>query len=362
MKTRLRNILLTLLLFAMLAVPAAAGTFTYNVSLPTGAFALQERQMAELSAFAGLDVSLIAVDTIDVPARERAQEMWDDAGTALWGTGAEVSDAAVVIVYDVAHNDAGVARSEGAEALLTDADVDAIEAAFAAPDSDDPYVHVINGLKKLEICALDGGDVPAYSYAAQFLRDPDSVPDAAPGPDSRIIVATDDRNDAADASCTYLADEIGRWSGVSVDVMIGSASPADDALALRTAAYEVDPDTTVALVCDPVTGEAAASIGDAAAAELPADAADQLCTALRATDGDAYARTTAALETLAKILFADGSREYDPNSGIALALDPDAFAETVPAVPAVWITVAALAAFALAAVAVVLCLKKNRSH
>ena len=275
MKTRLRNILLTLLCFAILAVPAAAGTFTYNVSLPTDAFALQERQMAEMRAFAGLDISLIAVDTIDVPARERAQEMWDDSGTALWGVGAEVSDAAVVIVYDVEHNDAGVVRSEGAKALLTDADVDAVEAAFAAPDSDDPYVHVINGLKKLEICALDGGDVPAYSYAAQFLRDPDSVPDAAPGPDSRIIVATDDRNDAADASCTYLADEIGRWSGVSVDVMIGSASPADDALALRTAAYEEDPDTTVVFAYDPASGEAAASIGDAAAAELPADAADR---------------------------------------------------------------------------------------
>ena len=128
-----RSIIITFCV-ALLCSAAAAGTFTYNVSLPTGAFTLLSRQMAELSAFAGLDISLIAVDTIDVPARERAQERWDDAGTALWGVGAEVSDAAVVIVYDVAHNAAGVVRSEGAKALLTDADVDAVEAAFAAPD------------------------------------------------------------------------------------------------------------------------------------------------------------------------------------------------------------------------------------
>ena len=109
----------------------------------------------------------------------------------------------------------------------------------------------------------------------------------------------------------------------------------------------------------PATGEADVNVSDALADTIPTD---RLKSAMESAEGDGYDHAMAGLTELAKILFADGSREYDPNSGIALALDPDAFAETGAAVPTVWIAVAALAAFALAAVAAMLCLKKKRSH
>lgn len=278
MKTRLRNILLTLLCFAILTVPAMAGKFPCNVPLPTDASALHERQMKELRVFAGLDVSLNVVDSLDIPAREHAQALWDDAGTALWGNGAEVGSASVVIVYDAAHNSAGIALSEGARAFLTNADVDAVEASFTSPDSDDPYVHVLNGLKRLEICSLDGADIPACSYAAQYLRDPDSVPDPVPGPDSRIDILTGERDDA------------------------------------------------------------------------------------RGAEGDGYDRAMAGLNELAKILFADGSRAYDPNSGIALALDPNAFEEsTAFPVPAVAANAAAVVVIAAVTAIVLIRRKKSRA-
>ena len=184
----------------------------------------------------------------------------------------------ITLYYRPEDNDVGIAYGENVAAVLTEDDEDAIRAAFAAPETDDGYTHVLNGMKQLNICVFDGGDyaVPDLSYTAQFLREPDAVPAADELPMLLLQLSEPEANEVRLIELSYLANEM------------------------------------------------------------------------------------AGLTELAKILFADGSREYDPNSGIALALDPDAFAESGTTVPTVWIAVAAIAAFALAAVAVIVC--KKRAH
>ena len=221
-------------------------------------------------------------------------------------------------------------------------------------------------MKQLNICVFDGGDydVPDLSYTAQFLREPDAVPIAEALPKNMVTpISRDDAWD--DIELSYLSDVMGYYSGISTAVCVRdvtdkfSDSFAADTLNVLESNSEYPP---VVMVYTVDSGRADVLIGDAMGDILPADAADRLKSAMESAEGDGYDHAMAGLTELAKILFADGSREYDPNSGIALALNPDAFTESSATVPAVWIAVAALAAFALAAVAALLCLKKKRSH
>ena len=109
------------------------------------------------------------------------------------------------------------------------------------------------------------------------------------------------------------------------------------------------------------SGAAEVLIGDAMGDILPADTAERLQAAMESADGDGYDHALAGLTELAKILFADGSREYDPNSGIALALDPDAFAEHSSFSPAAWVAIAAGILIVLAAISVLIA-RKKRTH
>ena len=369
MTARTRTVIFSFLFFSFLTYftfPAMAsneltegGTFLLSGVAGVSDYggALRSFLQNELWYFAGIANGLIvqAEDVGDL--RAFAEETFADSyGSAPGG---------LLAVYSAAKNEACVVFGADVAKYLTDADARSVEAAFAAPASDDAGEHAANGLRRLLVCVFDGGDfdVPAFSYTAQFLRDPDGAICAEPEPDARLLIARDgsgEQDGAKFAQCHYLANEISRWSGIAVrgSFLDFRGSPAAD---IAAGFAENAPEKSAELAAfafDLASGSAAAYAGDA----LPAGAADRLKSAMESADGDGYDHAMAGLTELAKILFADGSREYDPNSGIALALDPDAFAESGTAVPAVWIAVAALAAFALAAVAVLLCLKKKRSH
>ena len=365
MKTRLRNILLTLLLFAILAVPAAAasanGVFgdyfsslTPDMPAPD---ALGGAFQKELFVLAGIKNSITVV-TEPGDLQEHADAMFAE----LYDSDPDY----VTLYYCPTDNAVGIAYGENVAAVLTEDDEAAIRAAFAAPETDDGYTHVLNGMKQLNICVFDGGDydVPDLSYTAQFLREPDAVPLYEGLPKDMIQpISGDDEWNIIELS--YLADVIDYYAGISTGVRVRDVtdeytdSLAADILNILERNSEYPP---VVMVYTVDSGRAEVLIGDAMGDILPAGAADRLKSAMESAEGDGYDHAMAGLTELAKILFADGSREYDPNSGIALALDPDAFAESGATVPTVWIAVAALAAFALAAVAVLLCLKKKRSH
>ena len=365
MKTRLRNILLTLLCFAILAVPAAAasanGVFgdyfsslTPDMPAPD---ALGGAFQKELFVLAGIKNSITVV-TEPTDLQEHADAMFAE----LYDSDPDY----VTLYYRPEDNDVGIAYGENVAAVLTEDDEAAIRAAFAAPETDDGYTHVLNGMKQLNICVFDGGDydVPDLSYTAQFLREPDAVPISEALPKNMVTpISRDDAWD--DIELSYLSDAIDYYSGISTAVCVRAAADqfsesfAADTLNVLERNSEYPP---VVMVYTVDSGRTEVLIGDAMGDTLPADAADRLKTAMESAEGDGYDHAMAGLTELAKILFTDGSREYDPNSGIALALDPDAFAESDSTVPTVWIAVAALAAFALAAVAALLILKKTRAH
>ena len=381
MKTRLRNILLTLLLFAILAVPAAAasanGVFgdyaaMLTPDMPSPFTPMLTQLQKELFELAGIKNSITVV-TEPTDLQEHADAMFAE----LYDSDPDY----VTLYYRPEDNDVGIAYGENVAAVLTEDDEAAIRAAFAAPETDDGYTHVLNGMKQLNICVFDGGDydVPDLSYTAQFLRAPDDMPVSAELPRDIITPGYAEVDERRLIELRYLVDEIDASAGISTGVVfLPTAEGGCDALAESTlslleqgsgyassalAAPAEDsryPAVVMAFADD--TDAVAVRISETMGDALPADAAERLAAAISGADGDGYDHAMAGLTELAKILFADGSREYDPNSGIALALDPDAFAETGTAVPTVWIAVAALAAFALAAVAVLLCLKKKRSH
>ena len=310
----------------------------------------------ELWSFAGIANGLIvqAEDVGDL--RAFAEETFADSyGSPPGG---------LLAVYSAAKNEACVVFGADVAKYLTDADARSIEAAFAAPETDDAGEHAANGLRRLLVCVFDGGDfdVPAFSYTAQFLRDPDGAICAEPKPDAMLLIARDEsgeRDGVKFAQCHYLAREISRWSGVAVR---GSFLDFRGSPAVNTAAgfAENEPEKSAELAAfafDLATGSAAAYAGDA----LPADAADRLKTAMESAEGDGYDHAMAGLTELAKILFADGSREYDPNSGIALALDPDAFAESSSFPPAAWAAIAAGILIVLTAISVIIA-RKKRTH
>ena len=361
MKTRLRNILLTLLCFALLAVPAAAasanGVFgdyfsslTPDMPAPD---ALGGAFQNELFVLAGIKNSITVV-TEPGDLQEHADAMFAE----LYDSDPDY----VTLYYRPEDNDVGIAYGENVAAVLTEDDEAAIRAAFAAPETDDGYTHVLNGMKQLNLCVFDGGDydVPDLSYTAQFLREPDAVPAVDELPMLLLQLSEPEDNEVRMIELSYLANEIDRYAGISTALAAGemlAPGTADNMLALLE---ERSGCSVVAMAYLPATGEADVNVSDMLADTIPTD---RLKSAMESADGDGYDHAMAGLTELAKILFADGSREYDPNSGIALALDPDAFAESgTTTVPTVWIAVAALAAFALAAVAALLCLKKNRSH
>ncbi len=368
MFTRIRRPLLLLLCFALLAIPVmASGTmidgFENNYAamltpdMPSP-FTMPLTQMQkELFALAGIKNDIIVItEPIDLQAHA------ENIFTEIYNDDPDC----ITLYYRPEDNDVGIAYGENVAAVLTEDDENAIRAAFAAPETDDGYTHVLNGMKQLNICVFDGGDydVPDLSYTAQFLREPDAVPLYEGLPKDMIQPISDD-DEWNIIELSYLADVIDYYAGISTGVRVRDVtdeytdSLAADILNILERNSEYPP-VVMAYTVD--SGRADVLIGDAMGDFLPADAADRLKTAMESAEGDGYDHAMAGLTELAKILFADGTREYDPNSGIALALDPDAFAETVPAVPAVWIAVAALAAFALAAVAALLCLKKNRAH
>ena len=371
MTARTRTAIFSLLFFfflTCLTVPAmASGTmidgFENNYAamltpdMPSP-FTMPLTQMQqELFALAGITNDIIVItEPIDLQAHA------ENIFTEIYNDDPD----RITLSYRTEDNDVGIAYGENVAAVLTEDDEAAIRAAFAAPETDDGYTHVLNGMKQLNICVFDGGDydVPDLSYTAQFLREPDAVPISEALPKNMVTpISRDDAWD--DIELSYLSDAIGYYSGISTAVCVRAAADqfsesfAADTLNVLERNSEYPP---VVMVYTVDSGRAEVLIGDAMGDILPAGAADRLKSAMESAEGDGYDHAMAGLTELAKILFADGSREYDPNSGIALALDPDAFAESGTAVPTVWIAVAALAAFALAAVAVLLCLKKKRSH
>jgi hypothetical protein len=72
-------------------------------------------------------------------------------------------------------------------------------------------------------------------------------------------------------------------------------------------------------------------------AQLPSDTEARVTAAVLAASGDSYDYMIAGMEELARVLYADGTREFDPNSAIAQILDPDAFAQSSGTPAAVWI-------------------------
>ena len=371
MTARTRTAIFSLLFFSFLTcltVPAmASGTFVDGFDSPyssmlsadmpspfTPMLTQLQKELFELSGIKN-DITVMGEPCdIQVHAEKMLTEIYGDAPDR------------VLLFYCPADNGVGIAYGENVAAVLTEADEDAIRSAFAAPETDDGYTHVLNGMKQLNLCVFDGGDydVPDLSYTAQFLREPDAVPISEALPKNMVTpISRDDAWD--DIELSYLSDAIGCYSGISTAVCVRAAADqfsesfAADTLNVLERNSEYPP---VVMVYTVDSGRTEVLIGDAMGDILPADAADRLKSAMESAEGDGYDHAMAGLTELAKILFADGSREYDPNSGIALALDPDAFAETGAAVPTVWIAVAALAAFALAAVAVLLILKKTRAH
>lgn len=271
-----------------------------------------------------------------------------------------------MLYYSAFTNEGAIAYGANVAAVLSDADISAIEAAFSAPESDDPYVHVVNGIKQLLVRVFDGGDFsyPTYSYVAEYLRDPNSELDGTQLPDTRVFLLGDDRQ--KEAQCIYLGNEIGRYAGISVDLLIvpdlvelHGSTVRDVAELYRTGGFDDDPETTVVLACDPESSAAAFAASEAVAMMLPDDAETRLISAMLEADGDDYDRAIAGLEELARILYADGTREYSEFSGIALALDPDAFAESSGVPVAVWI---ALAVVLLAAALLAVGLRRRKKR
>lgn len=351
---------LCLCLAVLLCVPAYAATYSgTDPDFPTQSSGLYFKQLRELEAFADTDTFLVVSrDAVEnISWHDYAWDYWGTHGTPDWVTRSRY----LLIFYNEATNEAALAYNDAVREILTDEDIAAVEAAFAAPASDVPYVHVVNGIKQLLICVFDGGEleIPDYTYSAEYLRDPDSELDNEPQPSTRIIVAEDRMDGEKEIQCVYLADEISRYAGITVNIV---QLPLDDETAAETAeGYRLaaDPDATLALALDTKTGESAASIGEAVKTMLPDDAESRLLDAMDHTEGDDYDRAIAALEELARMLFAGGTREYGEFSGIALALDPDAFAESTGVPAAVWVALAVVLAAAIV-LAVLLRRRKKR--
>jgi hypothetical protein len=370
MTARTRTVIFSFLLFSFLTcltAPAmASGTFVdafdspyssmLSADMPSPFTPMLTQLQKELFELSGIknDITVI-VEPCDLQAHagKMLTELYDDAPDR------------VLLFYCPADNAVGIAYGENVAAVLTEADEDAIRAAFAAPDTDDGYTHVLNGMKQLNICVFDGGDydVPDLSYTAQFLREPDAVPISGALPKNMVTpISRDDAWD--DIELSYLSDAICCYSGISTAVCVRAAadqfsdSYAADTLNVLERNSEYPP---VVMVYTVDSDRAEVLIGDAMGDILPADAADRLKTAMESADGDGYDHALAGLTELAKILFADGTREYDPNSGIALALDPDAFAESGSFSPAVWIAIAAGILIVLAAISVIIA-RKKRTH
>ncbi len=320
---------------------------------------LYAKQRKELYYYGGINTGLF----VYAPDSPYPYEPEDDLHAMAWDyfESLENMPNTMVIFYSAYTNECAAAYGANVAELLSAEDIAAVEAAFTAPDGSDPYVHVCNGFKQLLIRVFDGGDLtyPAYSYIAESLRDPASIPDSAPLPDSRLLMELEKTEET---QLVYLANEIGRCAGLSVDVLItaaGDASLTELAESYRTNEFDDDPETTVILAYALDTGESCFLADERILAQLPADADERIAAALSDAADSGFARALAGLEELARILFADGTREYGAFSGVALALDPDAFAEPSGTPAAMW---AALAVVLLAAALLAVCLRMRKKR
>ncbi len=337
----------------------ATASYLFDSFTPVGqesgadaAFLLYRQLQRELTTFSGFRSALCVFSAESRTYRTPPEGDLHTAAQAAFD-GADSPADGIVLYYSAFTNEAAMVCGEDAAAVLTEEDRAAVEAAFTAPETDNVYRHVNNGLKHLLVCVFDSGafDVPPYSYTAEYLRDPDSEPDSAPLPRTGVYVfeRIDEALPAAVsnlaevpaeqlASLRYLGNEIGRYAGLTVNLLVTGAG-SESAFAESAASYlripnGSDPATAVLLGWALDTDETCLLAGENAAALFPDDVQTRICDAMAHAEGGSYEHVLAGLEELARVLFEDGPREYSPYSGIALALDPDAFGENaVPVTP-----------------------------
>lgn len=365
MAIHLKRTLTLLLVCALLTVPAMAagggrsirGDYSAallpDVAMPTSA--LTQLQM-ELFVLGGIGSSIDIVSgsgDLQTQAESFLSDFYENDPDFI------------VLYYRTADGAVGIAYGENVAAVLTDEDADAIRAAFSVPDAGDPYACILNGMKQLDLCVFDGGDydVPDFSYTAQFLREPDAVPVSAGLPKDIITPGYAELDERRLIELRYLVDEIDYFAGISTGVVFlptaesGCETMAGDTLNVLAHNSEY-PAVVMAFADD--TDAVAVRISETMGDILPADAAERLAAAISGAEGDGYDRAMAGLKELASILFADGAREYDENSGIALALDPDAFEESAAFPVAAVAGITAVVVIAVGVLLVILRRKRRR--
>lgn len=336
----------------------ASVSFT-DVGIPERLPALYNKLQNELYQYAGICTAVFAMaydGNLDTLRTQAQAYLADDTVTSVGDKGDWV-----IVCSSTEAGFGTIACGETVAAILTDEDIARIEAAFTEPADGDAYARLCNGMKQLVVCVFDGGafDYPAYSYAADYLRDPDAAADSALLPSTRLLTS-DLLDELEKAQCVYLGNEIGRYADLTL-CLSGSATGDADELAAEASLFQsmdesVDAESLVVLAYDTTLAQADVTLG--ANAGLTEDDAAQVAQAMEAAEGDCYAHLVAGLEELTRLLYLDGAREYAATSAIAQIVNPNADSASGGVPVAVWV---ALAVVLCAAVALALALRKKKN-